>query len=301
MRVCADIGGSFATVALVTEHGRISRSRRRATPADDWSSLVAFLAEALEESAAEIAPDAPLCIALAGFLDPRDERAFCANVPCLHGRTVGKDLPATLGRPVLIVNDADAFALAEARLGAGRGHERVFGVILGTGVGGGLVEGGALASGFGGVAGEWGHGPVVTRSRTDPAATPYFPCGCGRSGCLNTVGGARGLERLHDFIHGETSTSREITARWAAKEAAAAATVDLWLELVAGPLAMLTNACAIDAVPVGGGLAGAEGLVAALDAAVRARMLKARPDPLLVPAVLGPDAGLIGAALAADA
>ncbi|HLQ20276.1 MAG TPA: ROK family protein, partial [Tabrizicola sp.] len=143
----------------------------------------------------------------------------------------------------------------------------------------------------GGYAGEWGHGPVI---RGEFA----FQCGCGQVGCIDTVGSARGLERLHRKRTAELLTSEAIIAGWMAGEAEAGETMALWRELVAGPLAMVVNVIGADVVPVGGGLSKAPGLVRYLDEAVRVRMLRRTKGPLLVPAECGPDAGLLGAAMA---
>ena len=204
---------------------------------------------------------------------------------------MGPELAAATGLPVLVLNDADCFALAEARQGAGRGNGTVFGVILGSGVGGGLVVQDRVLTGAGGYAGEWGHGPVI---RGDYA----FACGCGQVGCVDTVGGARGLERLHARLHKAIAGSEEIVASWQAGEAAAGETMALWRELIAGPLAMVVNMVGADIVPVGGGLSQAPGLVGYLDEAVRVRILRRTSAPLVVPAVCGADPGLLGAAMA---
>jgi N-acetylglucosamine kinase len=108
------------------------------------------------------------------------------------------------------------------------------------------------------------------------------------------------MERLHAWLHGERAQSREITGQWEAGDARATATIDLYLELVAGPLAIILNTWAADIAPVGGGLSSCAPLVRELDLQVRRRMLAAPPDPLLVRASLGADAGLLGAALMAD-
>jgi N-acetylglucosamine kinase len=300
LKICADVGGTFVTLALVDGAGAISSRRRLATPADDWTAFVDVFRSFVAIHGGSVDSRAPLSIALSGFVDPAQGAVTSANVRCVGGRRLAVELATALERPVIVTNDADCFALAEARLGAGRGHDRVFGVILGTGVGGGLVQDGRSLTGARGISGEWGHGPIVTRSRTDPAATPYFPCGCGRWGCLDTVGAARGMERLHAWLHGERAHSREITGQWEAGDAGATATIDLYLELVAGPLAIILNTWAADIAPVGGGLSSCAPLVRELDLQVRRRMLAAPPDPLLVRASLGADAGLLGAALMAD-
>jgi N-acetylglucosamine kinase len=206
---------------------------------------------------------------------------------------VAAELSAALGLPVWVFNDADCFALAEARQGAGRGHRNVFGIILGTGVGGGLVLDGRIVTGAGGYAGEWGHGPVV-----NGALVPWFACGCGLSGCLDTVGGARGIERLHQHLHGEAADSVRVLERWQAGDAAAERTVEVWAEVVSGPLAMVLNVVGASVGPVGGGLANVPALIARLDAAVRARVLRVDAGPLLRVAELRVEPGLVGAALA---
>jgi N-acetylglucosamine kinase len=300
LKFCADVGGSFVTLALVDGIGAISSRQRVATPADDWDTFLNVFRSFAATHSAGLGAQSPLSIALSGLVDPSSGIVTSANVRCVNGRRLAMDLETALARPVVVTNDADCFVLAEARLGAGRGHARVFGLILGTGVGGGLVHDGRLLTGAGGVSGEWGHGPIVTRSRSDPAATPFFRCGCGQWGCLDTVGAARGMERLHAWLHGETVHSREITAEWQAGEARAAATVDLYLELLSGPLATILNTCAADIAPVGGGLSNCEPLVRELDLQVRRRMLAIPPAPLLTRASLGADAGVLGAALRAE-
>ena len=232
-----------------------------------------------------------VAISIAGVVDPATGRGKVANIPAIDGLALADLLGPRLGLPVIVLNDADCFALAEARFGAGRGHENVFGVILGTGVGGGLVLGGRLVQGAGGFAGEWGHGPVIR----GPHA---LACGCGQIGCIDMVGGARGLERLHRQTTAETLASEEIVARWRAGDAVAAGTLALWRDLISGPLAMVLNVVGAGIVPVGGGLARAEGLVDYLDAAVRRQVLRLSEAPLLVPAECGPDAGMLGAAQA---
>lgn len=299
MTVCADVGGSFIDLALV-DAATVLERRRWPTPVDDWDAFVEVFAGFLRELG-PAAADIPVSIALAGLCAGREGAVISANIACIDGRALGSELAAALGRPVTITNDADCFVLAEARLGAAQGHDNVFGLVLGTGVGGGLMLGGKLLAGRSGVTGEWGHGAIVTRPRGDGGATPWFQCGCGQWGCMDTIGAARGLERLHRFLHGEDRASRQITATWLAGEAGARETIDLYLELVSGPLAMLLNTVPVTAVPVGGGLSSCLPLVAALDAAVRARLLSPPSTPLLVPTILGGDAGLLGAALAAPA
>lgn len=293
MITCFDIGGSAIKCAVATADGRIGELRRVPTPAHDFAAFTAAMGTLIAAGG----PSRGVAISIAGVIDPLDGRIKCANIPCIDGRTLAADLGAALGLPVWIINDADSFALAEAQAGAGRGHATVFGLILGTGVGGGLVIGGRLIGGPGGFAGEWGHGPVAaTLAGTPPQAIPRYRCGCGQSGCLDTVGGARGLERLHQALHGQPLDSRQIVAAWEAGDAAAERTIGCFIDLLRGPLAMLVNTLGASILPVGGGLANSAPLIARLDQAVRAAILRKTAAPIIVPGQSGAEPGLIGAA-----
>lgn len=295
-----DIGGSFISGAVVDADGKAGPLRREANPARDWAGFVATLGRLLADL--PVPQAAPVALSLAGVVDHDTGRAHVANIPCLDGRVVARDLAHALGRPVHIANDAACFAVAEAVMGAGRGHRCVFGVILGTGVGGALVVDGQPLHATGGVAGEWGHAPVLGPLVLDDGRVlPPFACGCGQTGCVETVGGARGLERLHQALWGVADAdSRAILADWHAGEGRAGRTVSLYIDLVAGPLALVVNVVGAGILPVGGGLAGDGGLLRALDTAVRRRILRPTHAPLLVPAHHDKgDAGVVGAALLA--
>jgi N-acetylglucosamine kinase len=291
--VCADIGGSFVKAVRLDGEGRLAGEVRLPTPAGDWPAFRAAM-----RSLFDAAPEAQaLSLSIAGVFDPDTGRAFVANIPCIHGRQLAAELEEAVGRPVLVANDADCFALAEALRGAGAGHRNVFGIILGTGVGGGLVVDGRIVAGAGGVAGEWGPGPVIRSEAPGTTGFPAFPCGCGQVGCLDTVGGARGLERLDAHLNGGGRDSRAIVAAWGEGEPAATAAVELWLDLVSGPLALVVNVTGASVLPAGGGLANSHPLLAALDERLRRRVLRQAPEPLVRPARIGADAGLVGAAL----
>ncbi|WP_103257687.1 ROK family protein [Tabrizicola aquatica] len=287
MILAFDIGGSRIKAAVWD--GALRPVGEVATPAGDLAAFTAAIAGFAAGRAVT-----GIAISIAGVVDPASGVGTVANIPAIDGLALGPALRAATGVPVLVLNDADCFALAEAFHGAGRGHGTVLGVILGTGVGGGLVIGGRVVTGAGGYAGEWGHGPVI---RGEFA----LHCGCGQVGCIDTIGGARGLERLHLKRTAELLGSEAIIAGWIAGEAEAGETMALWRELVAGPLAMAVNLVGADVLPVGGGLSRAPGLVRYLDEAVRVRILRRTTGPLLVPAECGADAGLLGAAMAGQA
>ena len=287
MILCFDIGASRIKAGLAGADGVVALG--------DVATPIARLEGFLDALAGFAGRDVGgVAIAIAGVVDPDTGIGTVANIPCIDGLALAPLVAARLGVPVRVLNDADCFALAEARQGAGRGHRCVFGVILGSGVGGGLVIDGRLVTGAGGFAGEWGHGPVI---RGEFA----FPCGCGQTGCLDTVGGARGIERLWTALGGAPAGSVEIITRWQAGDIRAGRVIEVWQDLVAGPLAMVLNVTGASVVPVGGGLANAPGLIAALDLAVRARVLRRTDAPLVVLAGCGGEPGLIGAAEAGRA
>lgn len=296
----ADIGGSHIRLARQACDDAFELLIDVPTPANDWGQFCAAISEATSPFATG---SSALSISIAGVVDPYSGEVAAANIPCINGRSLARDLAAVLGMPVVVTNDADCAALAEARIGAGVGHGVVFCAILGTGVGGGLIVNGRLVRGAGGLTGEWGHGPVVNEAMVDAGdgrslRVPRFKCGCGMTGCLDTVGGARGLERLHEFLHGSMQSSLQILDAWIAGEASAAATVRAWIELVSGPLALVVNVTGASVVPVCGGLSRCTPLVTALDLAVRQQILRRSEAALLIPSPLNDQAGLIGAAFA---
>ncbi|MEQ8598612.1 MAG: ROK family protein [Devosia sp.] len=295
MITCFDIGGTTIKAATATGPDALVALGRVPTPRDDFDAFAAAIAGLIEQGGAPTG--SPLSISVTGVVDPESGLTTVANIPCIDGRNLAGDLGARLGCQVLVANDADCFALAEAFAGAGRGHRVVFGAILGTGVGGGIVADGRLFRGGGGLSGEWGHGTAVaTRVSVAPFDMPHLPCGCGLEGCVDTVGGARGIEKLHKHLHGADLPSTEIVTQWESGDAQAGQTLDLYVALVSLPLALTVNIVGPDIIPVGGGLGNAHGLVARLDAAVRGRILRTIDRPLVVPAQLTVDAGLIGAA-----
>lgn len=298
MIVCFDIGGSFIKGAYVDDPKQITEVPRIATPVRDFTVFVSALKMVIDQ-----APQRPkmVSISIAGVVHRQHGRIQAANIPCISGRRLADDLKQALALPVIITNDADCFALSEALLGAGRNHHVVFGAILGTGIGGGLVVGGELVNKSGGAAGEWGHGPVAaTLAGTTPLQIARFQCGCGLVGCLETVVSARGLEKLHTHFHDKRLSAEEILAAWHAKDSDAVLTLDVYLDLLTGPLAMIINTTSATVVPVGGGLSNDADLVAAIDQQVRAKIMMETSTPIVVQAHQNVEPGLTGAALIAQ-
>lgn len=284
-----DIGGSKIAAARVSARLEIEALPTVPTPRDDYAAFC-------RQVVALVPPQADaVSLSIAGVIDPGAGKVVTANIPCLAGRPLADDLANAVGRPVFLVNDANAFALGEATLGTGEGHDLVFAVILGTGVGGAIVIDGRILLGAGGTAGEWGHGPASAARTGRPL--PAWRCGCGQTACVDVFGGARGLERLYREEGGGSATSREILAAWAAGRREAAETVDLYLDIVGGALANVVNLLGPSIVPMGGGLSRDGRLVEALEREVRARVLSPEKAPRLKAAASMSESALIGAAV----
>jgi N-acetylglucosamine kinase len=295
MILCFDIGGSWIKSAISHSADDITILDRHPTPLDDFAAFAQTLRQVF---AAQPERPSRIAISMTGVVDPDTGVITCANIPCIDQRTLQADLEALLGVSVLIANDADCFVLAEAGKGAGRGHRIVLGIILGSGVGGGLVVDGRLVNAAGGFAGEWGHGPAVACFAGDPPVDiPAYSCSCGQRGCINTIGGARGMERLHAHLHAVEISSTEIVESWRSGDARAARTVEVYVDLIASPLALAINITGASIVPAGGGLANSKMLLAEIDQSVRRRILRRLERPLVVKAECEIEPGLIGAAL----
>lgn len=296
MITCLDIGGTSIKGAVAHSASDLATLGSARTPTSDFDRFAGAIAAMLKTSPASAA--SVVTISITGAIDPESGRIKCANIPCINGRMLAHDLSERLRRPVVVANDADCFALAEARMGAGRGHRIVFGAILGTGVGGGLVVDGKIVTGPGGYAGEWGHGPIAPRLIGDPPVElPQVACGCGLVGCLDTLGAARGIERLHLHLCGTRLESVDIVGGWEAGNAEAGKTVDTYMQIVAPVLALTVNITGAAIVPVGGGMARSRPLIARLDAEVRRRTLRGGATSVVVPAEISGEPGLVGAAL----
>ena len=295
MILCFDIGGSWIKSATARSADAIEILSRQPTPLSDFAAFAQTLDSVMAAQAQR--PDR-IAISMTGIVDPDTGIITCANIPCIDQRHLQIDLEAVLGVPVLIANDADCFVLAEAGKGAGQGHRIVLGIILGSGVGGGLVVDGRLVNAGGGFAGEWGHGPAIAAFAGDPPiAIPAYPCSCGQKGCVNTIGGARGMERLHHHIHGEERTSAWIVDAWEKGDRQAAKTIEIYVDLLSSPLALAVNITGASILPAGGGLTNSKQLLAKIDQTLRSRILRQFDRPLVVKAGCDVEPGLIGAAL----
>lgn len=249
-----DLGGTKIEAVALDGHGAVRDRRRVPTPAGDYAATiecVAALVAAVERACGLVEGAAPVGVATPGTLSRATGRMRGANSVCLNGMPLKRDLEARLGRVIGFANDANCFAMSEATDGAGQGSAIVFGVILGTGVGGGLVVDGRLVDGAHGIAGEWGHNPLpwpADDERPGPA------CFCGRSGCIETWLSGPGLVRDCALTHEGIAGVPEIAARAADGDASCEAALARYEHRLARSLAHVINLLDPDVIVLGGGL-----------------------------------------------
>ena len=296
MQYAFDIGGSNIEFGVFDAGGELVFHRKASTPLEDRAAFVDTLAGFVREADEQYSRCDNIGISLAGGVDPKTGFVISANIPALKDWSIAAKLSDSLGRPVLVENDADCFALAEATTGAAKNASTVFAIILGTGVGGGILFDGQFVGGNSGIRGEWGHGNDVSGTLIRHGLSPVA-CGCGRTGCLDSWGGARGLERIYTQIHDTALTSHAITTNWQAGDAKASRVIDIYCDLVARELALIVNVLDPDCIPVGGGLASEAALIAEIDTRVRKHVLGRYNGRLVVPGAYASDGGLRGAAL----
>ncbi len=221
------------------------------------------------------------------------------NSVCLNGQPLGKDLQQRLQRPVRLANDANCFTLAEARMGAAREARHVFGVILGTGVGGGLVIGEQLHVGVNGIAGEWGHNSLpATLLNADSmrGQKTNRPCYCGRVDCVETWLSGPGLSESYASLAGQTVPAEEVVKRAGAGEAQAVQVMELYYEQLAHCLAQVINVFDPEVVVLGGGLSKITALYEEVPRRWQSGIFSNTINTQLRQATLGDSAGVFGAA-----
>lgn len=252
LRIGVDLGGSKIASVALDRDGRMLAERRSPTPSGDYGGVIAAIADHVAALEGEAGGRGTVGIGMPGSISPATGLVQNANSIWLNGRDFGGDVERALGRPVRLANDANCFALSEAADGAARGTHVVFGVIIGTGCGGGIVVAGRPILGRHHVSGEWGHNPLPW---AEPSEYPGPACWCGRKGCLELWVSGSGLERDHLAATGERATAVEIeTAAGLVNGAAARASLERHAERLARGLAHVVNIIDPDVIVLGGGL-----------------------------------------------
>jgi fructokinase len=291
-----DLGGSKIEILALDAEGSEVLRKRVPTPQGDYVATLAAIAALVREAESMLGVPwrtATVGVGTPGSLSRATGRLRNSNSACLNGQPIVEDLQRHLDRPVAIANDANCFALSEARDGAGRGADVVFGVILGTGVGGGLVVRGRVLDGINGIAGEWGHNPLPG-PRDDERPGPA--CYCGRHGCIETWLSGPGLAQDHARVAGDTLEAGVIVAAVDTGDACASATLGRYEERLARALAHVINIVDPDVIVLGGGLSNATRLYASVPRLWGAYVFSDRVDTRLARNVHGDSSGVRGAA-----
>lgn len=256
-----DLGGTKIEIIALDPGGNERARRRVATPQGDYAATVRAVAGLVKAVESELAERGSVGIGIPGALSLTTGLVKNANSTCLIGEPLDQDLAAALGREVRLANDANCFALSEAADGAGAGARIVFGVILGTGVGGGLVIEGSVINGRNAIAGEWGHNPLPRMTADE---WPGPDCYCGKKGCIETFLSGPALAADHAGPTHEHLSGAEIAARARSGDQAALATMTRYHDRLARALATVLNIVDPDVVVLGGGLSNIDSLYEAI-------------------------------------
>lgn len=252
LRIGVDLGGTKTEAIVLNENGAALARERRATPAvQGYDAIVSGIVTLVRDLETAIGQTCHVGIGTPGAISTRTGRLKNSNTACLNGQPLLDDLQQRLAREVRIANDANCFALSEARDGAARDGAVVFGVILGTGVGGGIVVHGKLLQGLQHIAGEWGHNVL-------DADGP--PCYCGKRGCVETLLSGPGFLRDYQTRGGDAASVPEIVMRARAGDKLAHAAFERYLDRFGRALATVVNILDPDMIVLGGGLSNIDAL-----------------------------------------
>ena len=275
MRMGVDLGGTKIEVAVFDDAGKERLRRRTATPHTGYDDALAVLGNFVLECEKQAGARCSVGIGMPGAISPRSGRVFNAYNTPFNGRRLQHDLEEKLGRELRFANDANCFALSEAIDGAGKGAQVVFGAILGTGAGGGIVVAGRVLQGANAIAGEWGHTPLPWMT---PEEHPGPECYCGRSGCIE------------QFVAGP-ALKREIAAR--GEELAN----EVHEDRLARALSIAVNFLDPEVIVLGGGLSNIERLYTTVPRLLPKYVYAQTVETRIVRAVHGDASGVRGAAL----
>jgi fructokinase len=293
MRIGIDLGGTKIEIIALDPSGRVLHRERIATPRSDYPGTVRAMASLVAATEAATGQRGTVGVGMPGTISPATGLVKNANSVWLNGRPLHHDLEAALGRPARLANDANCFALSEATDGAAAGAEIVFGVIVGTGTGGGVVVNGHVCRGPNAIAGEWGHNALPWPADDE---RPGPSCYCGRHGCIETFLSGPGVARDHAAATGETIDAAAIAARASAGDAAARVTLDRYVSRMARSLASIINVLDPDVIVLGGGMSRVARLYDDVPAAWAPFVFSDRIATVLKPPVHGDASGVRGAA-----
>ncbi len=294
MRIGIDLGGTKIEGVLLDSAGLIRRRLRQSTPREDYDGTIRTIQSIVRALDADAAGSPSVGVGIPGALCPSSGLVKNANSTWIIGRPLDKDLERALGRPVRVANDANCFALSEAMDGAGEGANVVFGVIVGTGCGGGIVVNRQVLTGPNAIAGEWGHHPLPWPTIEEAAAAPA--CYCGKVGCIETWISGPGLSADVQRLTGDRLSAEDICARAQAGDPKADAALARYETRMGRALAQIVNILDPDVIVLGGGLSNVERLYENVPALMAPFVLSRTLMTRLVRNAHGDSSGVRGAA-----
>ena len=293
MRLGIDLGGTKTAAIVLDDAGRSLWEERRPTPRDDYDATIEVITGLVADGERACASSCSVGIGMPGAISPATGLVKNANSTWLNGRALKEDIERRLGRDVRLANDANCLAVSEATDGAAAGADVVFGVILGTGVGGGIVVRGQVVTGANAIAGEWGHNPLPAPEDDE---RPGPRCYCGRRGCLETFLSGPGLSASYRQRSGHDIRSEEVVERARRGDEIACVVLDRWTARLARALASVINLLDPDVIVVGGGLSRLDHIYAQVPLLWGSWVFSDRVSTRIVPAKYGDASGVRGAA-----
>lgn len=293
MRLGIDLGGTKIAAVVLDHQGREVWRTRVATPRGDYDGTLSQIAALVAAGEQAAGAACSVGIGIPGAPSRATGLIKNANSTWLNGRPLQSDLETRLARPVRLANDANCLVVSETADGAAMGARLVFGVILGTGTGGGLVANGALVEGLNSIAGEWGHNPLPW---PEPSELPGEACYCGHSGCIETWLSGPALARDHARASGDAVPAEEVVARASRADIRATEALDRWEGRLARALATVINIIDPEVIVVGGGLSAIHGIYERIPALWGQWVFSDVVTTRLVRAKHGDDSGVRGAA-----
>lgn len=295
LRIGVDLGGTKIEAIALNDSGAVAFRERRPTPVGNYPATIAEIVDLIHTVEAQFGinnkPLITIGVGIPGAISPATGLVKNANSTCLIGHPLDRDLATALGRQIRVANDANCFAISEATDGAGAGARVVFGVILGTGVGGGLVIDGKPLIGTNAIAGEWGHAPLPWPNADE---RPGPACYCGRQGCIETF--LSGPRLAADYGDPRIADVRALAAAAADGDPAAEATLLRFEDRLARGLAMVINIVDPDVIVLGGGLSNLDRLYRSVPALWPRYVFSDRVATRLLPPRHGDSSGVRGAA-----
>jgi fructokinase len=293
MRIGIDLGGTKIEALAIDDQGVELARHRIDTPRDDYDATIVAMVGLVRRLEKQTGRTGTVGAGIPGSISRITGLVKNSNSTWLNGRPLDRDLAAALGREVRLANDANCFAVSEATDGAAAGKHVVFGVILGTGCGGGVAIGARVHAGPNGVAGEWGHNPLPWQR---PEEYPGPACYCGKQGCMEMWVSGTGIALDYRTVTGRARTTQEIVSEFEAGELEATAAIHRFEDRLARGLAQVINILDPDVIVIGGGVSKVEDIYREIPKKLPAYVFGGEASTPVLPAVFGDSSGVRGAA-----